>query len=224
MVEGIVAGVRFADEIPSMTSVVEPTEVTLPVAKPKPAGRDPDRAAWFVDGGVPPENEPEGRRARPWKPPVQAPVGLARVMDTVFATSVPVESEPLTVTQSPTFTDEAGTLTVLLNRVEDVQLTVTCPICWFCTSIEEPAIAATDPEAPGKEPPPGASDAPEPLPEAPEVPLPDVPLPDVPLPESALPRVLAWLAPPQAARRAASATAPDAKMRGARRAIGRCIS
>jgi hypothetical protein len=60
-----------------------------------------------------------------------------------------LDDEPLTETQSPAATDVEATVAVFENVVEGVQLTVTWPLCWFWTSIDEPVTAATDPEAPG---------------------------------------------------------------------------
>ncbi|HVX23405.1 MAG TPA: hypothetical protein VHB02_18835 [Acidimicrobiales bacterium] len=59
--------------------------------------------------------------------------------------------DPETVTQSPTATAEAGTLTICVKVVDVLQLTVTWPVCWFWTSIDDPVMAATEPEAPGNE-------------------------------------------------------------------------
>jgi hypothetical protein len=52
-------------------------------------------------------------------------------------------------TQSPTAREETDTAASLLKVVDGVQLTVTCPDCWFWTSIDEPEMAATEPDAPG---------------------------------------------------------------------------
>jgi hypothetical protein len=132
---------------------------------------------------------------------------------TVLATSVPVEFDPVTVTQSPAATLAAETDTVLMKLVEDVQLTVTCPVCWFCTSIDEPDIAATEPEAPGKLPPPDPPVAGPPVPD---------PAPVLPLPAEALPPVVGLVAvlvrlvpPPHALTSTVSTSpAPAAATRG----------
>ena len=105
-------------------------------------------------GGVRRGKVPGGRLLslpRPPKPWVHDPVELGWLTVTAVATMVPLLEEPVAVTQSPTATAEAGTLTVWLNRVEAVQLTVTCPCCWFWTSIDCPVMAATEPEAPGND-------------------------------------------------------------------------
>jgi hypothetical protein len=52
-------------------------------------------------------------------------------MLTVLAVIVPLDDEPLTVTQSPAAAEEDGTEATWEKVVEDVQLTVTCPDCWF---------------------------------------------------------------------------------------------
>jgi hypothetical protein len=107
---------------------------------------------------------------------VQDPAELAGLIVTDVATMAPFAGVPVAVTQSPTATAEAGTVTIWLNRVVGVQFTVTWPACWFCTSIDCPVMAATEPEAPGNDPPPPGV-APELLPELPEEPeLPDEPV------------------------------------------------
>jgi hypothetical protein len=65
------------------------------------------------------------------RPVVQLPEEVGALTVTVFATSVPVEVDPMTVTQSPAARFAADTVTVLLKVVEVVQLTVTWPDCWF---------------------------------------------------------------------------------------------
>ena len=85
---------------------------------------------------------------------VQLPEEVGALTMTVLATRVPVEVDPVTLTQSPAATFAADRVTVLVKAVEPVQLTVTCPDCWFWTSIDDPVMAATDPDAPGKLPPP----------------------------------------------------------------------
>jgi hypothetical protein len=100
---------------------------------------------------------------------VQDPVELGWLIVTEVASMALLADVPFTVTQLPTATAEAGTVTVWLNRVEGVQLTVTWPVCWFCTSIDCPVMAATDPKAPGNDPPP------PPPPPPPAAPVPEVP-------------------------------------------------
>lgn len=69
--------------------------------------------------------------------------------DTVVALTGPVFAvlDETMVTQSPMANCLAAIVTVWLNRVEEVQETVTWPVDGSCTSIEEPEIAATVPEA-----------------------------------------------------------------------------
>jgi hypothetical protein len=193
-------GRKLAEEKPSTVMVLADTAVTLPVAKlkpaPRPAGRVPDV------GVVRRGKVPGGRFPRPPKPCVHDPVELGCPIVTDVATRVPLLDEPLTVTQSPTATAEAGSVTVWLKRVELVQLTVTCPCCWFWTSIDCPVMAATDPKAPGNDPPlPGLAPAAE---------FPDEPALDVGVVALLLELVLAWLDPPQAAAARVKARAPAA--------------
>ena len=68
---------------------------------------------------------------------------------------VPLLDDPFTVTQSPVASELAATDTVFENAVEDVQLTVTWPLCWFCTSMDDADTDATEPKAPGNDRPPG---------------------------------------------------------------------
>jgi hypothetical protein len=144
-VTGVVVGVvvevdvlgrepKSAEEKPSTTMVLAPTEVTFPLAKPKfpDPKRPPPAPPPAPEGGrrVPPPGkvppfavEPDAR-VRPGKAPaVHEPDAAGCVIDTVCAVMVPLLDEPLTVTQSPTATD--FTATVFENVVEDVQLTVT---------------------------------------------------------------------------------------------------
>jgi hypothetical protein len=76
------------------------------------------------------------------------------MMVTLLAVIVPLDDEPLTVTQSPAAADEDGTEAIWEKVVEGVQLTVTCPDCWFWTSMDEPEMAATEPEVGGVNDPP----------------------------------------------------------------------
>jgi hypothetical protein len=75
-------------------------------------------------------------------------------MVTVLAVIVPLDEEPLTVAQSPATAEEDGTEATWEKVVEGVQLTVTCPVCWFWTSMDEPVTAATEPEVGGENEPP----------------------------------------------------------------------
>jgi hypothetical protein len=78
-------------------------------------------------------------------------------MVTVVAVIAPLAGEPLAVTQSPAATEEDVTVATWENAVDDVQLTVTCPACWLWTSMDDPEMAATEPEVGGEnEPPLGA--------------------------------------------------------------------
>ena len=78
--------------------------------------------------------------------------------------------EPETVTQSPTATEEAGTVAMWVKVVAVVQLTVTWPVKLFCTSIDDPVMAATLPKAPGKEWPEAGADVEDAAPAAGAVP------------------------------------------------------
>lgn len=150
-----------------MTSEVGLTDVTLPVANPNfaaAAGRV--RLGMLLDR-VPP---PPAKKPPPAPPPgpVPGPPDLMHepelsgwLIVTLVATRVPVAVEPLAVTQSPSFTEDAETVTVLVKVVDEDQLTVTCPLWGFWTSIDDPVIAATVPVAPGNLEP--APPAPAPL-------------------------------------------------------------
>jgi hypothetical protein len=152
LLELLAPGRKLAEEKPLIVMVLADTAVTLPLAKLKPAARPAGRVPDV--GGVRRGNVPGGRLPlpRPPKPKVHDPVELGWLIVTAMATMVPLLEEPVAVTQSPTAT--AGTFTVWLNRVEAVQLTVTCPCCWFWTSMDCPVMAATEPDAPGNAPPP----------------------------------------------------------------------
>jgi hypothetical protein len=73
-------------------------------------------------------------------------------MITELAVSCPSLVEPVTVTQSPVASFEAATEMDSVKDVVEVQSTVTWPLSWLCTSIDEAEICATDPDAPGKLP------------------------------------------------------------------------
>jgi hypothetical protein len=150
---------------PSMVKPPEESAVTLPDAKaklaklPPPLGNDPPPGVSPPVGGVPPVPPPNRppRRPPPPKPPaavVQLPLESGDVMTTLVAVTGPVvdpdvAGDPVAVTQSPTATFEAAAVTVWVNVVDDVQLTVTCPLSGFWTSIDVPVMAATVPDAPG---------------------------------------------------------------------------
>lgn len=108
--------------VPSITSEVALTELTLPLAKPKvpaPPDRDP-----FDRLGKPPDPPPKPLPA-PTAPFGQAPDVVGWLIVTIVAASRPLELVPLTITQSLGASDEAATLDVLVNAVDGVQLTVT---------------------------------------------------------------------------------------------------
>ena len=86
-------------------------------------------------------------------PASQEPADAWRI-ETVMAVILPFDVDPTAVAQSPATTDEAGTVASRVNAVVDVQLMVTWPVCWFCTSIDVPVMAATVPKAPGRAVPP----------------------------------------------------------------------
>jgi hypothetical protein len=92
---------------------------------------------------------------------VQVPAADGWLMLTVRAVMVPLEEEPVTTTQSPTATVDADAVVDWVKLVDGVQLTVTWPVCWLWTSMEDPASAATDPTVPGNAPPAGAGPDPE---------------------------------------------------------------
>lgn len=110
------------------------TDVTLPLAKLNPLRpppeADPDGGVGTLPllGRVPPLGG-----FRPGKPPppapkapvVQLPDVLGLLTVTWLATRVPVEVDPVTVTQSPAVTSAAVSFTVLVKAVDEVQLTVT---------------------------------------------------------------------------------------------------
>jgi hypothetical protein len=169
---------RPAEEKPETVRDPELTAVTLPLANPifgTPRGRpepppgklpplgglpDPPPGRFPPPGGPPdppgnpppPDAPPDPLPAKPPRPPEHFPdVGWLTV--TVLAVTALdfFEVLPVTVTQSPTATADAETSTIWLKVVDVVQVTVTCPESWFWTSIDDPVMAATDPEAPGKE-------------------------------------------------------------------------
>jgi hypothetical protein len=169
---------RLADEKPETLRELAVTAVTLPLAKPPLAnaeGRRPDPPPGKLPppgglpepppGKLPPLGGPPGPPPStpplvdvpdppPGKPnpPVHLPVvGWLTVTVLAVTTVVFLEALPETVTQSPTATEDAGTVTIWVKAVDVVQLTVTWPLCWFWTSMEEPVMTATEPEAPGNE-------------------------------------------------------------------------
>jgi hypothetical protein len=73
-------------------------------------------------------------------------VSVVAVND-VAAASVP--DGAIAVTQSPAFTAVRVVVTWWLNFVDALHATATWPVCWFCTCIVVPEMAATVPEAAG---------------------------------------------------------------------------
>jgi hypothetical protein len=112
------------------------TDVTLPLAKLNPVRAPPEAAP---DGGVGtlpllgrvpplapvPPGKPPALPAPPKRPVVQLPDALGLLTVTWLAIRVPVEVDPVTVTQSPAATSAAVSFTVLVKVVDEVQLTVT---------------------------------------------------------------------------------------------------
>lgn len=137
--------------------------VTLPLANPKsekfaPFGSEPFRGNDGTDppfGGVKPLGGRPLKAPRPLPNPparLQLPVDETGMIVTVLAaTEVDPPGFPTALTQSPTATCDSETDTVWVKVVEGVQLTVTWPLCGFCTSMEVPLSAATVPDAAGSE-------------------------------------------------------------------------
>ena len=129
----------------STPSTVKPaalSAVTLPVAKaklpnePPPRGNDPPLGKVPPPGVVPPVRDPPPRPPPPKNEPAavlaaeQVPLESGWVMTTLVALSGPVVEPvvagvPVAMTQSPTATFDAATVTVWLKEVDAVQLTVT---------------------------------------------------------------------------------------------------
>ncbi len=174
---GLFDDVMLAEENPEIFIDVALTAVTFPVANPAfadPEKRRADPPGTFPPPGGPPEPvrkdppaggppDPPGNPPPLAGPPDPLPVDLPNppvhfpdvgwLTVTVLAvTSFDFfEVDPETVTQSPTATEEAGTVAIWVKVVDVVQLTVTWPLKLFCTSIDDPVMAATLPKAPGKE-------------------------------------------------------------------------
>jgi hypothetical protein len=165
---------KAADEIPVMVRVLEVTVFTVPLANPvfevvgrpapppgPPAGASPEPPAAAAgrvppEGGVPPPKRPPPPPAPPAppNPPVLQLPAVGWLMVTVLAVSLFdfLATVPVTVTQSPAATEEAATDTVSEKVVDVLQLTVTWPDCSLWTSMDDPVMAATEPEAPGNDP------------------------------------------------------------------------
>jgi len=148
---------RLAEEKPETVMALEVTVVTSPLAKPPPlakaAGRRPDPplknrpplGAAPPPGKVPPlggppepppgkpplEVEPDGPPGPPNRPVHLPVVGWLTVTVLAVTTLVFLEALPEMVTQSPTATEEAGTVTIWVKAVDVVQLTVTWPLRWL---------------------------------------------------------------------------------------------
>jgi hypothetical protein len=154
--------------MPETESVDPLTAVTFPEAKAKFPSRLRKAFPGFFGGlPVPPRtarpspeplrnrNPPPGARVGPplnWKacPAVHDPVELACVTLMVSAAMVVFDvfdGVPVAVTQLPTVMELTASDTVLENCVVGVQLTVVWPVPGFCTSMLEPMIAATLPDA-----------------------------------------------------------------------------
>jgi hypothetical protein len=125
------------EEMPYITRLEGLMDVTLPLAKlnplvlpvadpDEPLGRLPPLGTLPPFGGVPPLSPPPPPGPPAPKPPVvQLPEEVGLLTMTALATSVPVEVDPVTVTQSPATTFAADTTVVFVKVVDDVQLTVT---------------------------------------------------------------------------------------------------
>jgi hypothetical protein len=111
------------------------TDVTLQLAKLnplRPPEADPDGGVGTLPlfgrvpplGGFPPGKPPPPVPA-PKRPVVQVPEALGLLTVTWLAARVPVEFDPVTVTQSPDVTSAAVSFTVLVKAVDALQLTVT---------------------------------------------------------------------------------------------------
>jgi hypothetical protein len=147
--------------VPVITSALVETASTLPVAKlvgvpARGAGRVPPGVVVPVPRPPPPKPPPCGRLA------VHVPDADGGATLTVRAVIVPLEVVPVTTTHSPAATEEAVSVALRLKVVDWVQLTVTCPVCWFWTSIEDADSEATDPVVPGNAPPLDAGADPDP--------------------------------------------------------------
>jgi len=140
----------------AITSVEPDTEVTLPPATAPKFGRPEAPPDGNPDGRCP-DGRPEGRcplpPPRPPKAPApHAPSTAALTVIVVAVNDVAAASVPdgaMAVTQSPAFTAASVVVTWWLNFVDALHATATWPVCWFCTCIVVPVIAATVPEAAG---------------------------------------------------------------------------
>lgn len=152
---------------PSTTNEPDPTETSLPLmmaalasppAKPGPLPVGKLRGGVFpVENPPPPPPRPNPPAPRP-KPDGQPPDDVGWVTVTDRAVTVESDVVPMTITQVPDVSDETVKVAVLENRVEEVQSTVSCPVVAFCTSIDVPEMAATEPDVPGNLPPPPPPD------------------------------------------------------------------
>ncbi|MDQ1427720.1 MAG: hypothetical protein QOK39_1196 [Acidimicrobiaceae bacterium] len=110
-------------EVPKTPRAPAETDVTLPLAKLVGV---PVRA-----GTLPVVAPPPGRPAPPAgrAAVVQVPEADGWLMLTLRAVMVPLAEVPVTTTQSPAATDDAGTVVDWVKAVDGVQLTVTWPDC-----------------------------------------------------------------------------------------------
>jgi hypothetical protein len=154
------------------TDTVDPfTPVTFPEAiarEPSPGKRPENRRSApagndgrvpFVPPVPPPNRKPPapengGRPAEELPPlvtrvhdPFEAGVSIVMLRAAIVVLDF-LDGVPVTVTQSPAVNELTDCVTVWLNCVVGVQLTVVCPVVGFWTSMLEPLSAATLPVAP----------------------------------------------------------------------------
>jgi hypothetical protein len=122
------------EDVPSITSELPVTDVTFPVAKvksetpePDPDGRVPDGA--LPEGGplsleVPPDPPGPPNWPREAGDPVLQLPSLGSLTVIEVASIVPDDFVPVTVTHFPAAIDEVFTVSVVVNAVLPVQLTV----------------------------------------------------------------------------------------------------
>jgi hypothetical protein len=157
---------------PSTVKLPDEIWVTFPVAKAKfaklraaPDGKEPRVGKLPPFGNVPPAvgrklplPRPKAAPGPPAPKPLAVVAQIPPALGWTTMTLVPAIGPlveffeagfPVTVTQSPTATSDTVEVTVWVKVVEGVQLTVTCPVSGFWTSIELPVTAATLPDAPG---------------------------------------------------------------------------
>jgi hypothetical protein len=147
---------------PSTTIDVGLTDTSFPEMMAALAKADLAPAGRLRGGVLPVGNPPApvpplrtNAPPRPPKPEVQLPEADGCATVTERAVTVEPDVVPTTVTQDPSVSDDTVRVPVLENLVEAVQVTVVCPDVGFCTSIEVPEMAATEPDVPWKARPPG---------------------------------------------------------------------